>query len=508
MQLTVNVSLTCWMAGSNKTKIVFQKENMKKVNRKIVAVGFFMLPGILSKAQAVQQMSGQLSLKRCVETAIQNNLLVRQSEYQAQADRVNYQIAKGNQLPFISGDINHGINQGRSIDPFTNSYANQQINFANYSIGTSITLWNGSSIVNNIKQNELNAKASEMDWQQQKDNITINVILAYLQVLSSQEQLTIVRNQVEVTKGQVARLETLNSNGAIAPSVYYDLKGQLSGDELNVITVKNNLETAKINLAQLMNVPYSASVQLEKLNDPLTPTLYDGTPDNIYQTATQQLALVKAAEFRKQSAEKRYLSSKGQLLPTLSFNGGFGTNYSSVASTQELINTLDVPTTGYVNVSGTKYTVLAPQSNYQSQKISYMKQFTNNFNSSFSLGLQVPILNGLRAKNNVKLAQIAEKRTSFEAQIVKTQLRQAVDQAYINMNTAFERYQTLSRQLADFTVSFKAAEVRFNAGVNTSVEYMLAKNNVDRTNANYISAKYDYLLRVKVLDFYQGKQLW
>jgi outer membrane protein len=92
-------------------------------------------------------------------------------------------------LPFISGNINHGINQGRSIDPFTNSYANQQINFANYSIGTSITIWNGSSIVNNIKQNELNAKASEMDWQQQKDNITINVILAYLQVLSSQEQL-------------------------------------------------------------------------------------------------------------------------------------------------------------------------------------------------------------------------------------------------------------------------------------------------------------------------------
>ncbi len=195
-------------------------------------------------------------------------------------------------------------------------------------------------------------------------------------------------------------------------------------------------------------------------------------------------------------------------MPTLSFNGGFGTNYSSVASTQELINTLDVPTTGYVNVSGTKYNVLAPQSNYRSQKISYFSQFTNNFNSSFSLGLQIPILNGFRAKNNINLAKIAEKRTSFEAQTVKTQLRQAVDQAYVNMNTAFERYQTLARQLADFTISFKAAEVRFNAGVNTSIEYMLAKNNVDRTNANYVAAKYDYLLRVKVLDFYQGKQLW
>ena len=105
-------------------------------------------------------------------------------------------------------------------------------------------------------------------------------------------------------------------------------------------------------------------------------------------------------------------------------------------------------------------------------------------------------------------AKIAEKRTIFEAETVKTQLRQAVDQAYINMNTAFERYQTLAKQLNDFTISFKAAEVRFNSGVNTSIEYMLAKNNVDRTNANFISAKYDYLLRIKVLDFYQGKQLW
>lgn len=503
-----NASSTCWMAGSNKTKIVFQKENMKKVNIKIAAAGFFLLLGVSSKAQPVQQLNGQLTLKQCVETAIQNNLVVRQSEYQAQSDKVSFQQAKGSQLPFISGNVYHGINQGRSIDPFTNTYANQQVNFANYSINTSITIWNGSAITNNIKQNELTAKASEMDWQQQKDNITINVILAYLQVLSNQEQLTTARNQVEVTKAQVGRLETLNNSGAIAPSVYYDLKGQLSGDELNVISVKNNLESARIALAQLMNVQYSATVQLENINDPLTPTLYDGTPDNIYQAATQQLALVKAADYRRKSAEKRYLSAKGQLLPTLSFNGGFGTNYSSVASTQELISTLDVPTTGYVNVSGTKYSVLAPQNSYQSQKISYTNQFTNNFNSSFSIGLQVPILNGFRARSNVNFAKIAEKRTSFESQTVKTQLRQAVDQAYINMNTAFERYQTLARQLADFTISFKAAEVRFNSGVNTSIEYMLAKNNVDRTNSNFVAAKYDYLLRVKVLDFYQGKQLW
>lgn len=460
------------------------------------------------RAQTTGKTGGLLTLQQCVETAIENNLLVRQSEYQAQSDKVTYKQAKGSQLPFISGNVNHGINQGRSIDPFTNTYANQQINFANYSINTSITLWNGSSIQNSIKQNELAAKASEMDWQQTKDNITINVILAYLQVLSAQEQLSVAKSQVEVTKTQVARLETLHASGAIAPALLYDLKGQLSGDQLTVINVKNILETARINLAQLMNVPYNATVELENLGTSSNPVLYDGTADNIYQTAEQQLAFIKAADYRKQSAQKRYLAAKAQLLPTLSFNGGFGTNYSSVATRQELLGSADVATSQYVNVSGSKLPVFAPQNNYQSQKITYGDQWTNNLNSSLSIGLQIPILNGLRARSNVSQAKIAEKRTDFEAKAVKTQLRQAVDQAYINMNAAFERYQALKNQVADFTVSFKAAEVRFTNGVNTSVDYMIAKNNVDRSNANFVAAKYDYLLRVKVLDFYQGKALW
>jgi len=463
---------------------------------------------LLAGANSFAQTGNQLTLQQCVETAIANNLQVRQSEYQAQSDKVNYQQAKGSQLPFISGNINHGINQGRSIDPFTNTYANQQINFANYNINTSITIWNGSSIRNNIKQTELAAKASEMDWQQAKDNITINVILAYLQVLNGQEQLTVAKNQVAVTKNQVDRLEILNNSGAIAPSVYYDLKGQLAGDELSVINIKNTLESAKLALAQLMNVPYNATVQLESLNNQLKPTLYDGTSENIYQVASQQLAFIKAAELRKQSAAKRLLTAKAQLLPTLSFNGGFGTNYSSVANRQELLGTTDVATNSYVNVSGSKLSVFAPQSSYQTHKITYGDQWSNNLNSSLSIGLQFPILNGLQAKSRVNQAKIAEKRTSFEAETTKTQLKQAIDQAYINMNSAFERYQALARQLDEFTKSFKAAETRFNAGVNTSVEYLIAKNNVDRTNANFVAAKYDYLLRSKVLDFYQGKQLW
>ncbi len=477
---------------------------MKRTVILILCTGLFLFSGQSIFAQSAQQ----LTLKQCVEAAISNNLQVRQAGYQAESDKVVYQQAKGNQLPFISGSINHGINQGRSIDPYTNTYSDQQINFANYGINTSVVIWNGSSIRNNIKQNELNSQASEMDWQQAKENITINVILAYLQVLSNQEQLTIAKKQVDVSRNQVDRLKILNADGAIMPSDLYDLKALLAGDELNVLTVRNNLENAKLSLAQLMNIPYNTNIQLESIGEQATPVLYDGTPDNIYQLASQQLAYIKAADLRNKSAAKRVLSTKGRFLPTLSFNGGLGSNYSSVANRLDLISTNDLPTANFVTISGTKVPVFSPQSTYKSQAITYGSQLSNNLNSSLGIGLSIPILNGLLAKSNYRQAKIVEKRTAFEAQTAKTVLRQAIDQAYVNMNAAFEKYQTLSRQLEDFTNSFKAAEVRFNAGVKSSVEYLLAKNNMDRANANFVAAKYDYLLRSKVLDFYQAKPLW
>lgn len=461
-----------------------------------------------TKAQQDSSRNQLLTLSACIQKAIENNQQVREAAYQAQLDGESYKQARASQLPSLNAGVSHGINQGRSIDPYTNTYASQQINFANYSINTGVTIWNGAALRNNIHSTEYAYKASEMDWQQAKDNITINVILAYLQVLTYQEQLSIAASQVAVTKAQVDRLEILNKNGAIAPATLYDLKGQLSGDELNRINTRNSLATARLSLAQLMNIPYQDLGAIEPLPVTGNPLLYDGDANRIYQTALDQLAVVKAAVFRKLSAEKRYQSARAQLLPTLSFNGAFGTNYSSVASRQTLVGTSDVATSSYVNVSGSKLPVFAPQNTYTAQKISYGDQWSNNFNSSLSIGLQIPILNGRRARTNMYQAKIAEKRSGFEEQTVKTQLHQAVDQAYINMQAAQDRLQMLQKQLDDFQASFEAAEVRFNAGVTTSVEYLIAKNNVDKTRNSYVSAKYDYYLRLKVLDFYQGKSLW
>ena len=459
-------------------------------------------------AQDTSFTGEKLTLKQCIDIAWKNNADVNRSELLMEDNKVNLTLAKGNLLPFISGNVNHGISQGKTIDPFTNSYVDQNLSYANYGVDASLYLWNAGSIRNNIRANSLNYQASKMDLQQQKDNITINVILAYLQVLNNGEQLNAAQQQLEVSRKQVERLEILNKDGAIAPSDLYNLKGQFGDNQLNVVTIKNTLETSKVNLAQLMNIPYSSDLQLEKINTEAELSLYNGTSLDIYQQAMQNLAMIKAVDLRKEASLKAVKSARGQLFPSLVLNGNLGTNYSNAATVQNFVSTTDVPTDSYVLLNNDKLPVYAPQSSYTSQKISYGSQWKNNFNSSFGIGLRIPILNGLSTRSSLNRAKIGVKRTDLEAKTTKTVLQQAVEQAYVNMNSAFERYQTLEQQVKDYTESFRAAEVKFNAGAMTSVDYLIAKNNVDRANINLIAAKYDYILRTKILDFYQGKLIF
>ena len=254
-----------------------------------------------------------------------------------------------------------------------------------------------------------------------------------------------------------------------------------------------------------MNIPYSPSMELEKINADAELSIYNGNTQTIYQQALQNLAMIKAVDLRQESALKAVKSARGQLFPSIVLNGNLATNYSNTANVQNYVSSTDMPTDSYVLLNNSKVPVYSPQVTYEQQKISYGSQWKNNFNSSFGIGLQIPILNGLTSKSNLNRSKIDVKRTAINAQSTKNQLQQAVEQAYVNMSSAFERYQTLTQQVKDFTESFRIAEVRFNAGDLTSVDYLIAKRNVDNANINLISAKYDYILRTKILDFYQGR---
>ena len=191
------------------------------MNRIIVFVFLLFTQTVFSQSNTTT-----LTLQQCIETAIANNIEVKQTGLQTQAAEVVWKQSKLNLLPNLNSSINHGISQGRSIDPFTNGYVNQQVNYANYDLSSSVTLFNGMSLQNGVRQNAYAYKASEMDLQQAKDDLSLNVILAYLQVLNNEDVLALSQSQVGVTQKQLERLTILNKEGAISPPLLYDLTGQ------------------------------------------------------------------------------------------------------------------------------------------------------------------------------------------------------------------------------------------------------------------------------------------
>ncbi len=447
------------------------------------------------------------SLQQAVETAISNNLTVKQRALQMESAEVYLKEAKAQRYPNLSAFANHGINQGRSIDPFTNSFINENVNYSSYGLNTGLTLFNGLGILNNIKANAMGYEAARWELQQEKDNITLNVILAYLQVLNNTDLLVQAGNTTMVTQEQVNRLEILNRQGAIAPAVLYDLRGQFASDRLALINTRNTLNAAKLLLSQLMNIPYDSGMVVERISiDQFNPE-YSATVENIYQIALQELSIMKAAQLRTQSAEKNTKAIKGDFYPSLGLTGQATTNYSS-AATQNIFLNSSIDSIGYVTINGNNTPVNAMSNNFTQEKIKFNEQLSNNVFTTFNLGLRIPIFNNLQTRTRVRQAEITHKNYQYIESTARIQLKQNIEQAHFNMMAARERYLALLDQVEAFAQSFRAAEIRFNAGAITSIDYLLAKNNVDRANINLITARYDFLLRTKVLDYYQAKPLW
>ena len=287
---------------------------MKKIFLSIGLIFFYL--AMMAQADTTARGRNKLTLQKCVETALANNLDVLQSQLQMESSKIDKSQAKLNLLPNLNAIAGQTFSQGRSIDPYSNTPVTQNVSSSNYGINTNVILFNGLSLQNLIKQNSLSYEASKMDWQQTKDNLTLNVILGYLQVLSTEDQLTQAQNQATLSGAQVERLQVMNQQGAIKPSDLSDLQGQYANDKLTIVNMQNSVETAKINLCILMNIPYDPNMDLERLDLASFAETYESTRDQIYQTALKELALVKSVDLKEQSAAKALKVARGQLWPT------------------------------------------------------------------------------------------------------------------------------------------------------------------------------------------------
>jgi outer membrane protein len=435
--------------------------------RKYTIIIFLLALGLKVNAQ---QADSVLTLQQCLNVAIKTNLTVQQDAIAAERARIGLVQAKDNMIPSISGGVTRDYTTGRTVNPVTNTYVNQAVTYDNYNLNGSVTLFNGLAYQNAVKQASLAYQAGKMAFQAAKDIVTVNVITSYLQVLDAGAQLNQTKSQVAVAKEGADRDETLEKEGAnkLASDVY-DLRGSLQASNVNYVIAQNNYNSAMLSLYQVMNIPYNRNTSLQPLNADDLRGDKDVTADEVYNTALQQLADVKAATLMRQSAEKEVKYYKGLLLPSLVLGYGINTNYSN------------------------------------SNTINYSDQFKNNYGTDIELALNIPIFTNHIKKNNIALAKLDLQNFQYIEENTKIVLKQSVEQAYYNMIAAYNKYQALDAESKAYTESFRISKLRYEAGVLTSVDYITSKNNMDGANLNLISAQYDYFIYSKILDYYQGK---
>lgn len=422
---------------------------------------------------ATSASAQKFTLQQCIDTAIAANLQVQQNKLLADNAGISLQQAKLNRLPNLSAGVNHGLSQGRSIDPSTNGYINQSFRYAGYNASSDLALFGNMRLSNLIKQYHAAYNAGMQEWQQEKDNLVLNVVLAYLQVLNNEDVLATSQQQLQLSSSQYERLQVMDKEGAIKPSDLSDMKGQVMNDQLAILNAGNALKLSRLALLQLMNMDYTDALQLERVDITAPVTMYEQNASEVYQLSLKNLPAIRAAAYRTQSAKWSYRAAKSELSPTLFLNGNMNTNYSSAAQSS-------------------------------SGKIGYNTQLKNNLYSSLNLGVTIPIFNRFSTRNKIRLAANEWKSVQLTEAIARLKLQQQTEQAWLYCSNAADRCRVLEEQAAAYEQSLQAAQVRFEQGVGSSVEYLTAKNNYDRARINLISARYEYVLRRRVLDYYSG----
>ncbi|MCE7071509.1 TolC family protein [Dyadobacter sp. CY327] len=463
------------------------------------------------------QAANTYSLEDCIRIALETNPSIKISELTVQTNGNIYAQSKWQRWPSISFSASQGFSSGRNIDPFTNQFVQQNVNSNNYQLGGQLTLFNGFQIKNNIKFNNENYKASAKDLDAARNDIMLNVALSYLQVMTNIELIGVARLQVEASQLQVDRTAKLVEAGTLAESNLLDLKAQLANDELTLVNAENNLETAKLNLKQFMNMPGSEPINVVMIQvaDP-TLQAYDATIQEIFEVALGNLPQMQAAELRIAAAKTNIDLAKGAALPSLTLNGGIYTAFSSAAPDERFVGdgtgftiTDVISPTDYVVIDNKQVPLVQKirTQNGEMRTFRYLDQLNFNRNSAVNLNLTIPIFTNFRVKYNVANAKIQQKTYEYQAQQVQLTIRKNVEQAYIDMNNAAKRYSATANQVQALQETFRVSQVRFDVGAINSVEYNIAKANLDRANGNLVQAKYDYVFRTKILDFYMNRPL-
>jgi len=358
-------------------------------------------------------------------------------------------------------------------------YENKNSQSYSGGLSSSVTIFSGFQIKNAIAAQGFTLQASLEDLKKARENLSVNIASAYLQILFNKELYKIALEQVALSQTQLTRYENMAELGKIPAGQVYEAKAQLAKDKFNAADNLSKLQLALLDLSQLLDLKEWNNFDIAEPDiEGITPILLTNSADDIFKEAVVSKASVKASEFRLKSSEKNLEVSKGAVYPKLSL----GANYSN-GFFPNTKNPLD------------------------NSNISFSDQMNNNARTSIGFTLSVPIFNRFDTRNNIKLSKIELENARLEVENSKKNLYKEIQQAWFNAKTASEKYLASTESVQNMEEAFRFSEEKFNNGRATIYEFNEAKMNLASAKSNKIQAKYNYLLSTKILDFYRGEAL-
>ncbi len=416
------------------------------------------------------------SLEECIKYAIDHNITIKQQVIQTDVQKNSLDLAKFQLLPSLNGQASHSYSFGRALDQNTYQFFNQTLQSDYFYLGGNLPVFNGLQNYNDIQKNKYLVLASEQDLQNISDNIALNVALAYLQILLDKELVTANENQLNITLQQIEKTRKLVDAGSVAKGNLLQIQAQAAQEELSLITVKNNLETAILTLTQYLELttPAGFEVAVPEINvDP--NSIVTGNIDDIYTIAEKNRPEIKSSQLRLTASEYSLKMSKGGRSPQLTLN------YSL----------------------NSRYTYISGQPGLQS----FNNQLKNNKNSGVGLSLNIPILNGWQVNKNISNSKLNVETNKYNLEGTKKQLYKSIQQAYTDAVASLKKFNVSIKAIASTEESFRYTEQKFNVGMVTPVDYNAAKTQLLKAQSDMAQAKYEFIFKTKVLDFYKGLPL-
>ncbi len=481
---------------------------------KVIFRPFLLLIVLVSSSAGGWAQSEVYSLKRCIDLAFENNLNVQRSKLDQQTSAINLSQAKMARLPDLNLGASYGSNWGRSIDPTTNLFETRKINSAGLSGQSNLILYSGRQIANSIKQSMLELEAGTKDLEKAKNDVALSVANLYLNVIFNEELRNNAELQLASTTEQLERTTKLVEAGALPITNQLNLQAQQATQEVNLINAENNYNLALLQLKQALLLPASEPFDIEVPDIALNELeLLDFDADRVFGLAQTNQPDVQSADLRIRSARLGTKISKSAYMPRLSFSGAFRTNYSGAANQPRVfyegITVRDTPI-GYLQ-SDPSQIVVSPIE-YRTKvgedpDFTVIEQFDENLSKSLSVNLSIPVFNKWRTRSDVQRSIITRQRAEIMAQEVRNNLRQTIETAYNNFVAASKSYYASERQVRALEEAHRVIQEQYNLGAVNYVDYQVAANDLYMARSDQSRAKYDFIFKRKVLDFYLGKPI-